>query len=50
MKLQLPLDLMQEIERLALIEDWSNQAWLRNAIETQVRETRTRLGLDESVA
>ena len=49
-KLQLPLDLMQEIERLALIEDWSNQAWLRNAIETQVRETRTRLGLDESVA
>ena len=48
--LQLPLDLMQEVERLALYEDWSNQAWLRNAIEAQVRHTRTRLGLDESVA
>ena len=48
--LQLPLDLMQEVERLALCEDWSNQAWLRNAIEAQVRETRTRLGLDESSA
>ena len=48
--LQLPLDLMQEVERLALTEDWSNQAWLRNAIETQVRLTRTRLGLDESAA
>lgn len=48
--LQLPLDLMQEVERLALYEDWSNQAWLRNAIEAQVRNTRTRLGLDESAA
>ena len=48
--LQLPLDLMQEVERLALHEDWSNQAWLRNAIEAQVRQTRTRLGLDESSA
>ena len=46
--LQLPLDLMQEVERLALYEDWSNQAWLRNAIEAQVRDTRKRLGLDES--
>lgn len=48
--LRLPLDLMQEVERLALSEDWSNQAWLRNAIEAQVRETRARLGLDESAA
>ena len=48
--LQLPLDLMQDVERLAQCEDWSNQAWLRNAIEAQVRETRTRLGLDESSA
>ena len=48
--LQLPLDLVQDVERLALSEDWSNQAWLRNAIEAQVRETRTRLGLDESSA
>ena len=48
--LQLPLDLMQDVERLARHEDWSNQAWLRNAIETQVRLTRTRLGLDESAA
>ena len=48
--LQLPLDLMQEVERLALTEDWSNQAWLRNAIETQVRDTRTRLGLDDVAA
>ena len=48
--LQLPLDLMQEVERLALYEDWSNQAWLRNAIEAQVRDTRTRLGLDDVAA
>ena len=48
--LQLPLDLMQDVERLAQYEDWSNQAWLRNAIEAQVRETRTRLGLDESAS
>ena len=48
--LQLPLDLMQEVERLALAEDWSNQAWLRNAIEAQVRDTRTRLGLDDVAA
>ena len=48
--LRLPLDLMQEVERLTLYEDWSNQAWLRNAIDTQVRDTRTRLGLDESAA
>ncbi|WP_255477320.1 hypothetical protein [Synechococcus sp. BIOS-U3-1] len=48
--LRVPLDLMQEVERLALYEDWSNQAWLRNAIEAQVRDTRTRLGLDESAA
>ena len=48
--LQLPLDLMQEVERLATQEDWSTQAWLRNAIESQARRSRQRLGLDESVA
>lgn len=48
--LQLPLDLMQEVERLALCEDWSTQAWLRNAIEAHVRQTRVRLGLDETAA
>ena len=48
MTLQLPLDLMQDVERLAQCEDWSNQSWLRNAIEAQVRDTRARLGLDES--
>ena len=48
--LALPLDLLQDVERLALQEDWSTQAWLRDAIETQVRRTRHRLGLDESVA
>ena len=50
MNLQLPLDLMQDVERLAQCEDWSNQAWLRNAIEAQVRETRAQLGLDESAS
>ena len=48
--LALPLDLLQDVERLALQEDWSTQAWLRDAIETQVRQARQRLGLDESVA
>ena len=48
--LQLPLDLMQDVERLAQCEDWSNQAWLRNAIEAQVRDTHARLGLDESAS
>ena len=48
--LQLPLDLMQDVERLAAQEDWSTQAWLRNAIESQARRSRQRLGLDESVA
>ena len=48
--LQLPLDLMQDVERLATQEDWSTQAWLRNAIESQARRSRQRLGLDESVA
>ena len=48
--LALPLDLLQDVERLALHEDWSTQAWLRNAIETQVRRTRHQLGLDESMA
>ena len=48
--LQLPLDLMQDVERLAQCEDWSSQAWLRNAIEAQVRDTRARLGLDESAS
>ena len=48
--LQLPLDLVQDVERLALSEDWSNQAWLRNAIEAQVRDTRAGLGLDESAS
>ena len=41
---------MQDVERLAIQEDWSTQAWLRDAIETQVRQARHRLGLDESVA
>ena len=48
--LQLPLDLMQDVERLATQEDWSTQAWLQNAIETHARLSRQRLGLDESVA
>ena len=48
--LQLPLDLMQDVERLATQEDWSTQAWLRNAIESHARRSRQRLGLDESVA
>lgn len=48
--LQLPLDLMQDVERLATLEDWSTQAWLRNAIESHARRSRERLGLDESVA
>ena len=48
--LQLPLDLVQDVERLALSEDWSNQAWLRNAIETKVRDTHARLGLDRSAS
>ena len=48
--LALPLDLLQDVERLAHQEDWSTQAWLRDAIETQVRQARHRLGLDESVA
>ena len=42
--------MVQEVERLALSEDWSNQAWLRNAIEAQVRDTSARLGLDESAS
>jgi len=48
--LQLPLDLMQDVERLAAQEDWSTQAWLRNAIESQARRSRQQLELDESVA
>ena len=39
--LSLPVDLMQEVERLAKAGDWSVSAWLRNAIESQVsREQR----------
>ena len=34
--LSLPVDLMQEVERLAKAGDWSVSAWLRNAIESQV--------------
>jgi hypothetical protein len=34
--LALPVDLMQEVERLAKAGDWSVSAWLRNAIESQV--------------
>ena len=34
--LSLPVDLMQEVERLANAGDWSVSAWLRNAIESQV--------------
>ena len=34
--LALPVDLMQEVERLAKADDWSVSAWLRNAIESQV--------------
>ena len=48
--LQLPLDLMQEVERLATQEDWSTQAWLRNAIETQVHRSRQRLEQHEPAA
>ena len=35
--LSLPVDLMQEVERLANADDWSVSSWLRNAIESQVR-------------
>jgi hypothetical protein len=41
--LQLPVDLAQEVERLAQAEDWSTIAWLRNAIEQQVSQQRARL-------
>ena len=36
--LALPVDLMQEVERLANADDWSVSSWLRNAIESQVRQ------------
>ena len=50
MTLQLPLNLMQDVERIAQCEDCFNQSWLRNAIEAQVRDTHARLGLDESAS
>ena len=42
--LSLPVDLMQEVERLAKAGDWSVSAWLRNAIESQV--SRAQRGRD----
>lgn len=48
--LQLPVDLAQEVERLAQAEDWSTTAWLRNAIEQQVTLQKARLPHRQSVA
>ena len=48
--LQLPVDLAQEVERLAQSEDWSTTAWLRNAIEQQVTLQQARLAQRQSVA
>lgn len=48
--LQLPVDLAQEVERLAQAEDWSTTAWLRNAIEQQVARSRARLSNHENAA
>jgi hypothetical protein len=48
--LQLPVDLAQEVERLAQAEDWSTTAWLRNAIEQQVTLQKARLPHRETVA
>jgi len=48
--LQLPVDLAQEVERLAHAEDWSTTAWLRNAIEQQVARSRARLNNRETAA
>lgn len=35
-ELSLPVDLMQEVERLAIADDWAVSNWLRNAIEVQI--------------
>lgn len=48
--LQLPVDLAQEVERLAQAEDWSTTAWLRNAIEQQVSLQRARRPQRQAVA
>ena len=38
--LSLPVDLMQEVERMAKADDWSVSAWLRNAIESEVNRAQ----------
>ena len=38
--LSLPVDLMQEVERIAHANDWSVSAWLRHAIESEVNRAQ----------
>ena len=49
-KLSLPVDLMQEVERLAGEGDWSVSAWLRDAIESQVSRQQQQRSGNRSVA
>ena len=49
-KMPLPVDLLQEVERLADTDGWSVSAWLRNAIESQVSREQGRIGTNRPAA